>query len=348
VRLRRQLIPALAAAVASVLAPAAASAQAPVDPAAGLVIRPLDADPTAVHGDPAGRSVTDHVEPGAVVERRIEVSNVTDRPLTVNLYAADATIDEGWHTGDGPGTSEVVSWLIVAPPLVTIAPGTRATGSILIEVPEGTDHGERYAAIVAETAEVVERSEGAPRAELRVYLSVGGPEEPPIDFLIDELTPGRDETGAPVVRLGVDNTGGRAVDLTGTLELVEGPDGRRAGPFPISGPFTLAPEQHGTVEIPLDGRLPAGPWRAVARLAAGAEERGTDAVLDFPRVGMGMAVTAGALPDRGVLFPVTLGLVLLVMVVALAVLRQWRDRTAGAEAAAVAPEVARNEPAGMA
>jgi hypothetical protein len=347
-RLLPRFTPALVALAAFVLAPTAASAQVPADLPPGLGIRQLDVETSHHEVGRATRSVTDHVEPGTVVERRIELSNGGDAPRTVRLYVADAAIDEGWQVASGPGTSEPASWFTLDPPTVTIGPAAHATASFRIEVPAGVTSGERYAAIVAEVLPGSEETDDVTRVELRVYLSVGGPEEPPTDFLIDELTPGRDETGAPIVLVGVDNTGGRAVDLAGDLVLVDGPGGLVAGPFPVPGGTTLAPEQHATVEVALDVTLPDGPWRAVTTFVSGGEEREAEAVVAFPRAGMGETVTADALQDRGVLFPVAFGLLLLALVVVLAAGRQRRDRSGRGGEGVASSEVARREPAGMA
>ena len=56
----------------------------------------------------------------------------------------------------------------------------------------------------------------------------------------------------------VQNTGGRALDMRGKLELEDGPGGLSAGPFPASLGTTLAPGDTGTVTVMLNAQVPAG------------------------------------------------------------------------------------------
>ncbi|MEU6432166.1 hypothetical protein ABZ860_40205 [Microbispora sp. NPDC046973] len=55
----------------------------------------------------------------------------------------------------------------------------------------------------------------------------------------------RDATGHPVLAAQVRNTGGRALDLSGSLSLSEGPGGLRAGPYPAVLGVTLRPGETG-------------------------------------------------------------------------------------------------------
>jgi hypothetical protein len=323
---RRLTLALVAAAAAFALAPAAASAQTSGAPPPGLGIRQLDVQVSPADDGRSARYVTDHVEPGSTVERRIELTNGTPEPLTVQLYAADADVEDGWVVADGRGRGELASWIGVDPPELTLQPGGRSTATFRIAVPEDATGGERYAAIVAEAPPIGGDVTVIPRVGVRVYLSVGGPTEPPTDFVVEELTPGRDAAGAPVVLIGVDNSGGRAIDLVGELELFDGPGGVRAGPFPVTAQTTLGPERFGTIEVVLDPALPDGPWRAVATLRSGPVERQGEAVLEFPRDGLGDAVPAGPLVDRGLLVPVALGLLLLCLLLVLIAWRQRRDR----------------------
>jgi hypothetical protein len=326
VRLPRRLAAALILAAVSVPSPAAASAPVPDEPPPALGLRPLDVDPVP-DGGRAVLAVTDHVEPGAVLDRRIEVHNGTEAPHTVRLSTADTRVDDGWLVVEGRGTGELATWIEVDPPELTIAPGARATARLHITVPAAVSSGERYATIVAEP------SVGDPtvrRAELRVYLSVGGAEEPPTDFLIDELTAGRDDDGTAVVGLGVDNTGGRAVDLVGELELTDGPGGARVGPFPIEALTTLAPERFATVTVVLGPGLADGPWRAVATLRSGAVERQAEATIVFPEPGAWEAVAASPTIDRGLWVPAAAGLLLLSLCVVVLAWSQRRPSAADA------------------
>ena len=67
----------------------------------------------------------------------------------------------------------------------------------------------------------------------------------------------------------VDNTGGRAVDLSGTARLSGGPGDTNAGPFAEQQIITLAPGQSGNVVFAPPRSLPNGPWRAKVTLVSG-------------------------------------------------------------------------------
>ena len=78
------------------------------------------------------------------------------------------------------------------------------------------------------------------------------------------------------------NTGGRALDMSGTLRLLAGPGGLNAGPFPAQLGTTLAIGAIEPVTILLDKRLPAGPWKARVDLHSGLVERHSQATITFP------------------------------------------------------------------
>ncbi len=317
----------LALAVAGLLLLPAAAASADTELPPGLGIRQLDVEPEREDGGRSARYVTDHAEPGTVIERRVRVSNGTDDEMTVQLYAADADVEGGWSVADGRGTGELAGWIEVAPSELTLRPGERTTADFLITVPEDAGGGERYAAIIAEAPAVGEDVRVIPRVGVRVYLSVGGPEAPASDFEIDGLRPGRTEGGAPVVLIDIENTGGRSIDLQGDLELADGPGGLRAGPFPVASQTTVGPGAVGEVPVVLDPNLPQGPWRAVARLSAGEVERAAEAEITFPEtVGISESVDAHPLQDRGLLIPLAVGLLLLALLLLL-LFALWRRRS---------------------
>jgi hypothetical protein len=292
----------------------------------GLGIRQLDVEPSRDDGGRGARYVTDHVEPGTVVERRVRVSNGTPESMTVQLYAADAEVDGGWSVADGRGSSELAEWIAVRPAELTLQPGERRNADFRIEVPEDASGGERYAAIIAEAPAVGDDVRVVPRVGVRVYLSVGGPEAPTTDFEIDTVRPGRTPAGEPVVLIDVDNTGGRAIDLHGDLRLLDGPGGLQAGPFPVASQTTVGPETSGEVPVVLDPELPDGPWRAVVRLDAGSVERQAEAEVTFPDQGLAEAVPTHPLQDRSVLIPVATGLLILALL--LLILLAWRHQRA--------------------
>jgi hypothetical protein len=80
----------------------------------------------------------------------------------------------------------------------------------------------------------------------------------------------------------VHNTGGRALDMSGTLRISAGPGGLKAGPFPASLGTTLAIGDTEPVTILLDKQLPAGPWKARVDLHSGLVQRHAQATITFP------------------------------------------------------------------
>ena len=126
----------------------------------------------------------------------------------------------------------------------------------------------------------------------------------------------------------VHNTGGRALDMSGTLELSAGPGGLSAGPFPATLGTTLAIGDTQPVTIVLDEELPAGPWDARITLRSGLVERSARATITFPAAGASPSVrTAPVRP--GWLSPAIAALAIIVILgfTTLLVLRARRLRT---------------------
>ena len=88
----------------------------------------------------------------------------------------------------------------------------------------------------------------------------------------------------------VHNTGGRALDMSGTLELTDGPGGLNAGPFPVVVGTTLGVGDTESVTIALDEALPAGPWNSEIILRSGLLERSASATITFPASGTALPV----------------------------------------------------------
>lgn len=314
------------------------------DFAPGLGIELLEVAASLAEDPRALTAITDHVRPGALLERRIAVSNGTDSPMAVALYGAAADIERGWTVADGRGGNELTGWIDVVPAALTLDPGERREALVRIRVPADAGGGERYAAVLAETGgdDDVPGIQVVSRVGIRVYLSVGGPQAPEEDFRIDSLTGGRSAEGVPFVRVAVTNTGGRAVDVAGELILREGPGGVRGGPFPVVLPRTVGPGAVAALDVPLDAALPAGSWQVRADLSSGLVERRAQATITFPEMGVGSAVPAEAPATRdrrpGPVISWALSLIPITLLIALLlVLRRRRDRRRGEDADAAGP-----------
>jgi hypothetical protein len=166
---------------------------------------------------------------------------------------------------------------------------------------------------------------------IRLYLSVGPGGPPAANFTIESLTAKRSPDGRPMVLATVHNTGGRALDMNGTLQLLDGPGGLSAGPFPATLGITLAIGDTEPVSIALDKRLPAGPWDARITLHSGLLERSAQAAITFPDAGAAPPVnTTSTRP--GWLYPAIAALVVLALGIAalFVALRRRRSRRGAA------------------
>ncbi|MFW2512351.1 hypothetical protein ACNI3K_01070 [Demequina sp. SO4-13] len=285
------------------------------EPAGGIGIRLLDAPVATADNPRANVYIIDHVAPGTVIERRVEVSNGTNESTTVTVYPAAAQISGGSFVGepeDAP--NELSSWIDVSPSAPELEAGERAEVDLKIAVPTGATRGEHYGVIWAEVSDVPEGGgvTAVTRVGIRIYLSVGEGGVPPSDFTVDGLTASRTEDGSPSLEATVTNTGERALDLTAEVSLSDGPGGVSAGPFSTDPVTTLGIGESAPVTVALDPLLPNGPWHAELTVTSGLEERSIEADLTFPEPGG----VAEATIDEGVshLF------VILVIAAALAVL----------------------------
>lgn len=297
--------------------PATATAQEGPE---GIGIRLVEA-PVTAKDDPRARIyIVDHLAPGTVIERRAEVSNSTTSSHQVALYSSAATIEDGQFVGgEGSTANELSGWTTVTPGTVDIAAGKKQTAAIEITVPHDAAPGERYAVVWAEVSS--KASAGGvtqvSRVGIRLYVSVGPGAPPAPDFTVNALTPTRSSEGEPVVTATVRNTGGRALDVTGTLMMSEGPGGLSAGPFPAELTTTLAVGDTRKLTITLDDRLPAGPWDAVVTLESGVTERRGEATITFPE-GAALVTTADSPSD----LPIIAGTAAVVLVLGIAGVRQ--------------------------
>lgn len=255
----------------------------------GIGVRLLEA-PSNNGSDPRARVyIIDHLPPGATISRRFEVSNTTDEAADVRLYPSAASIDRGQFTGAaGQVANDLTTWTSITPAQVRVEAHSTTEAVATIAVPQDAPPGEQYGVLWAEV-----RSSPSPqspvaqisRVGIRLYVSVGPGNPPAADFAISSLTAGRSEDGTPVLEADVRNTGGRALDLRGSLALEDGPGGLNAGPFSVEGVTSLAPGTTGTVAATLSKDIPAGPWNASVTLESGLIERSAATRITFPDSG---------------------------------------------------------------
>jgi hypothetical protein len=258
----------------------------------GLGIRLTEAPMSAAVDPRATAYIVDHLAPGTVIERKIEVANQAADAKHVVLYSGAATIGDGsFSVAEGDTPNELSTWTTVSPAEADIAAGGTLAATVKITVPADATPGETYGAVWAQAQSGVSGGvTQVTRVGIRLYLSVGPGGAPAADFTIDQMTAGRTPEGDPVVSATVTNTGGRALDMTGELKVFAGPGGLSAGPFPATLGTTLGIGETQPVSVALDERLPAGPWTASITLKSGLTERTVEATLTFPAAGPGRPV----------------------------------------------------------
>jgi hypothetical protein len=269
-------------------------------------VRLLDAPTTRADDPRALIYIVDHLNPGAVIHRRIQISNTTPDQASVAVYEAAARIADGVFTGAPDRTAnDLTSWTTTDSGAMTLAANEAKAVTVTITVPPDAGDGERYGIVWAEV-----RSPSTPsgavtvvnRVGIRVYLSVGTGAEPASAMHIGSPGAGRNAAGQPIVTAEVRNTGARALDIGGQLSLTAGPGGLSGGPFPVKVPTTLGPGETGTVTAILDSALPDGPWNARLELKSGLLTESADATLTFPR-GPGPSTAPATAPPSGLLGP---------------------------------------------
>lgn len=289
--------PASATAAARMATSQAPTSQAPTSqatttpaPPPGVGIRLIDV-PTATKTDPRARAyIIDNLEPGTTIARRVLLRNSTDATQHVRVYAAAAHVANDTFVGaKGTSQNQLSRWIAPALQTVTLAPHSDETDLVTIAVPKTATSGERFAAIWAEVS--AERRDGGTavtavsRVGIRVYLSVGEGSAPASSFRLGSLEAHRSNSDKTVITAKVTNTGGRAIDVNGSLSLRDGPGSLRAGPFPITKVITLATGQSGYLSVPLSKGLPRGPWTATIKAKSGKLHESLAARITFPVIG---------------------------------------------------------------
>lgn len=261
----------LAVSQAATTAPPASSAGQVTGPQGKVGIRLLQA-PASEAGDPRARLyIIDHLAPGTVVHREFQVSNLGNGPLHVTVYPAAATIGQGgFQFAAGHTQNEMTSWVRISQTTVNLAPDSAATLTATIAVPHDAPSGSQYGVIWAEqdttgSGNVLLVS----RVGIRLYLSIGSGGAPAPSFTVGTPTVSHTSGGSPIVHVPVQNTGGVALDVRGTLQLTGGPGGLQDGPFPAASVDTLAPGQAYPATFALSSKIPAGPWQATFTFTSG-------------------------------------------------------------------------------
>jgi hypothetical protein len=286
--LRRLFSTIMLAVAAGTLSPAATAVASPHSRGGqGFGVRLVDVPVDEARNPRALRYIIDYLPTGTVIHRRIFIMNAEPGKAHFTVYPDAATISGGLFTGDGGETrSELTGWISVQHPSVTLGPESSVTDMITIKVPPGATRGEHYAVIWVQQEAYARASGGVgvneiSRVGVRVYLAVGRGGAPPTAFAIESVTGHRSASGQPSISAKVDNTGQRAIDVSGTVRLADGPGNTSAGPFRSQQIITLAPGQSGTMTFALPKTLPTGPWRATVAMVSGLTRRTTTATVQL-------------------------------------------------------------------
>jgi hypothetical protein len=295
-------------------------------------IRLLDVPLDAADDPRAKQYIVDNLEPGATITRRVEISNTTAGTLHVAVYAGAASISGGaFIGGEGHAVNDLTSWTSIAHTSLEVPAGGVVRDAVTILVPKDVAPGERYGLVWAEVSGAM----GSPitqvaRVGIRTYLSVGGDNPPPTSFTVDTLTAMRNDEGQPVVLAQVHNTGGRALDLTGTLSLEKVSGAVNVGPYAVVLGTTLAPGQSEPVRVIITDEIVDGPWDATLALKSGLASDTAVARITFPE-GVGAAPPTPAQEETsglpwGVAAALAAGLLALALVILFAVIRRRQRR----------------------
>lgn len=318
--------------VAGALVPASAAlagaASSGTDPGS-IGIRLLDA-PADRQDDPRARIyVIDHIDLGGSIERRVELSNTTQETQEIAVYAAGATIANGAFAGSAGHTpNDLSTWTTIDQDAVELGPESTGIVTVSIDVPADAAPGEQYAVVWAEVRSTAPAGGGVTavnRVGICLYVDVGPGGDSPSAFAISALTASRLPNGEPLVEATVTNTGGRALDLGGTLTLANGPGGLSAGPFDAVLGTTLAPGDVGLVSVQLHDQLPNGPWDARIELVSGLLSGTAEATITFADAGAGVPIAADPVAGFPRWAAVGIGVaVLLLLAILLVLLRRRR------------------------
>jgi len=233
--------------------------------------------------------IVERFAPGTTVRRRVEIINNTRSTEDVAVYPAAAALRQGgFRFAAGRSRNELSSWTSVSRNVLRLPPGTSAFETVTVNVPKRTSSGRRYAVIwAAVSAPGTDAITLVNRVGIRMFVTVelGGSRSS--NFAIGPIHAERSATGAPLVVADILNSGGRALDISGTLTLSNGPGGLSAGPFPVRLGTALTPNDSAPLAVRLDKQLPRGPWRANLKLRSGPLRRAAVATITFPRVAPG-------------------------------------------------------------
>jgi hypothetical protein len=302
-----------ALASASAASASAASSPGPSHPAPGRIgIRQRTIPYSQRNNSRDQLYIIQHVRPGTRIQRLIQVANLSPARVRLQVYPAAASIAHGQFLfAPGRTPNPLTTWTNVSSGAVTLAPHQLKTLKVTISVPRNASRGNQYGVIWAQDAGVGRSGRAnvmlVNRVGIRMYVSVGPGGARPSNFTISAPYARRGQGGGGVVGVTVNNTGGSALDIQGTLTLTGGPGGLRAGPFASPTTATVAPGQSAPITFRMDRGIPNGPWQAAIRLQSGLIVKNEQATIDFAPASAGSPWVPAASALGAVLAVVAVG-----------------------------------------
>jgi hypothetical protein len=212
---------------------------------------------------------------GGVISDEVAVLNLSEVPLTLNLYAADALNGEDGSLGIQPAAAELTgsaAWVTLKTPTgkgyVVVPPRSRIYVPFTVRIPQDAEVGDHLAGIVASTVAAGQAPgergtnvELEQRLALRLGVRVAGPLTPGLTVenvsasYIGVLNPFG--SGSAEVTYTVRNTGN--VRLAGTQKVdVTGAFGFAASSATLDDLPLLLPGGSATLTVPVEGVQPLG------------------------------------------------------------------------------------------
>ena len=114
----------------------------------GYAARPAPGD-----GDRSSARFALSVETGSSVSDAVEIFNLTDEPVTFDVYAAEAVLATGGGLAPASRDAEIggaAAWITVDESPVVVAPRSSLIVRFTIHAPTGTDLGDQRAALLVE------------------------------------------------------------------------------------------------------------------------------------------------------------------------------------------------------
>lgn len=241
-------------------------------------------------GRPGTRAAfTYDLVPGTAITDAIRITNYSNEPLELDVYAADAfnTADGGFDVATRDvEPNGVGAWTALAEPHVLIEPRGSVDVPFTLTVPTGAEPGDHAGGIVVTRTSAAADAQGnrvgvEHRVGTRIYLRVDGPLRPALS--IDDLTIDFDGTANPVgrgtatVTYTVRNSGN--VRLRADQQLtIRGPLGSRLRELDLDELPELLPGSELTSTVEVDGVPPAGRVSAKVEISPRTPDRSLEPV----------------------------------------------------------------------